>query len=195
MGVARFTCTLQLSLHSLQLPLSLLLDLRHPPSPNQHSCSPSPLASSMSSLVIITSYCPSLQTPTLFVKHAHHPSSTHACTIWTTIFFNPKIFIIIGPLSSFSQSVLHHTLLSPLCSNSRSFSKLPFHFPSNTVSLSHITSPILRNSDKPFLLSLQREPFWVQQLPTFHELHPPNSCFCCHSCLSTTTCIHFVSPK
>ena len=31
-----------------------------------------------------------------------------------------------GTLSSFSPSVLHHTLLS------RSFSKLPFHFPSNT---------------------------------------------------------------
>ena len=49
--------------------------------PNQHSCSPSTLASSMSSLVILASSCPSLQTPKLFSKHAHHPSSTHARTI------------------------------------------------------------------------------------------------------------------
>ena len=33
------------------------------------------------SLVVLASSCPSLQTPTLFSKHAHHPSSTHACTI------------------------------------------------------------------------------------------------------------------
>ena len=31
---------------NLSLPLSISLNSRHPPSPNQHSCSPSPLASS-----------------------------------------------------------------------------------------------------------------------------------------------------
>ena len=60
---------------------SCLIILRHPPSPNQHSCSPSPLASSTSSLVILASSCLSLQTLMLFSKHAHHPSLTHACTI------------------------------------------------------------------------------------------------------------------
>ena len=29
----------------------------------------------------LQSSCPSLQTPMLFSKHAHHPSSTHTCTI------------------------------------------------------------------------------------------------------------------
>ena len=43
MGVAIFT---PVELQSLQLPLSISLDLRNPSSPNQHSCSPSPLASS-----------------------------------------------------------------------------------------------------------------------------------------------------
>ena len=67
--------------------------------------------------------------------------------IWTTVSLittSP-----LGPLSSFSPSVLRYSLLSPLLS--RSFSKLPFHFPSNTMPHSHITSPILHNSDKPFL--------------------------------------------
>ena len=48
---------------------------------NTGSCSPSPLASSTSSLVVLASSCPSLQTPKLFSKHAHHPSLTHAHTI------------------------------------------------------------------------------------------------------------------
>ena len=34
-----------------------------------------------SSLVILASSCPSLQTPMLFSKHAYHPSTTHAGTI------------------------------------------------------------------------------------------------------------------
>ena len=34
-----------------------------------------------SSLVILASSCPTVQTSTLFSKYAHHPSSTHACTI------------------------------------------------------------------------------------------------------------------
>ena len=45
------------------------------------SCSPSPLAFSMSSLVVLASSFPSLQIPMLFSKHAHHPSFTHAHTI------------------------------------------------------------------------------------------------------------------
>ena len=86
-GVARFTPLWQ---QSLQLPLSISLDSWHPFSPNQHSCSPSRLVSSTSSLVVLASSCPSLQTPMLFSKHAHHPSSTHACTvnpftIWTNV--------------------------------------------------------------------------------------------------------------
>ena len=48
---------------------------------NNQDCSPSPLASSTSSLVVLTSSCPSLKTPMLFSEHAHHPSSTHAWTI------------------------------------------------------------------------------------------------------------------
>ena len=47
------------------------------------------LASSFSTFIFhvffgrleFTSSCPSLKTPTLFSKHAHHPSSTHTCTI------------------------------------------------------------------------------------------------------------------
>ena len=78
MGVAGFTPLCQ---QSLQLPLFISLDSWHPFSPNQHSCSPSPLASSTSSFVVLTSSCPSLQTPTLLSKHAHHLSSTHARTI------------------------------------------------------------------------------------------------------------------
>ena len=60
--------------------VSILLDSWHPPSPNQHSYSPSLLVSSTSSLVVLASSCPSLQTPMLFSKHAHHPSSTHTHT-------------------------------------------------------------------------------------------------------------------
>ena len=61
--------------------LSISLDSMHPPSPNQHSCSPSPLVFSMTSSVVLVSYFPSLQTPMLFSKHARHPSLTHARTI------------------------------------------------------------------------------------------------------------------
>ena len=64
----------------LSIPLSISLDSLHPPSSNQHSCSPSPLASSTSSLVVLASSCPSLQTPMLFSKHAHHPFSTRSRT-------------------------------------------------------------------------------------------------------------------
>ena len=101
-------------------------------------------------VVVLASSFPSLQTPTLFSKHAHHPSSTHSRTISLhspTVSFNPNVSI----QSSFSLSVLHHTLHSPLLS--QSFSKLPFYFPVHTMSYSHITSPILHNSDKPFLSS------------------------------------------
>ena len=117
--------------------------------------SPSPLASSTSSLVVLASYCPSLRTPTLFSEHAHHPSSTYARTISLHLPLpSEPLFPSIptspsGPLSSFSPSVLHHTLLSPLLS--QSLSKLLSHFPSDTMSNSHITSPLLHNSDKPFL--------------------------------------------
>ena len=65
----------------LLLPLSILLDSWHPFPRNQHSYSPSPLASSTSFLVVLASSCPSLQIPVLFSKHAHHPSSTHVRTI------------------------------------------------------------------------------------------------------------------
>ena len=54
--------------------------------------------------------------------------------IWTAVSFNPNISI---------------SLLSPLLS--QSFLKLSSHFPSNTMSHSHITLPILHNSDRPFL--------------------------------------------
>ena len=110
-----------------------------------------------SSLVVLASCCPSLQTPMLFSKPAHHPSSTHARTIslHSSLPSEPLFLLIptspLGTLSSFTPYVLYHTLLSPLLS--QSFSKLPFHFPSNTLSISHITSPILHNSEKLFLLS------------------------------------------
>ena len=58
--------------------ISISLDSWHPPSPDQHFCSPSPLVSSTSSLVVLTSSCPSFQTSMLFSKHSHHPSSPHA---------------------------------------------------------------------------------------------------------------------
>ena len=58
-----------------------IVTLQKPHVPQQwEHCSP-PLASSMSSLVVLTSSCRSLQTPTLFSKHVYHPSSTHPCTI------------------------------------------------------------------------------------------------------------------
>ena len=75
-----------------------------------------------------------------------NPSSTHACTI---SFYSPLPSELLFPSILTSPSVLHHILLSPLLS--RSFLKLPSHFPSNTMSHSHITSPILHNSDKPLL--------------------------------------------
>ena len=93
-------------------------------------------------------------------ENAHHPSSTHARTISLHLplpsepLFPSILTSPLGPLSSSSPSVLHHTLLSPLFS--RSFLKLPSHFPSDTMSHSHITLPILRNSDKPFLSSSAR---------------------------------------
>ena len=88
--------------------------------------------------------------PMLFSEGAYHPSSTHAHTIslhsplpseslFPSILASPS-----GPLFSFS----------PLLS--RFFLKLPSHFPSNTMSHSHITSPILKNSDKPYLLASAR---------------------------------------
>jgi len=173
----------------------ILLDSWSPFSPNQRSCSPSPLASSTSSVVVLVSSCPSLQTPTLFTERAHHPSSTHAvlshsislCHLnhcFPSILTSPS-----GPLFSFSPSVLHHTLLSPLLS--QSFLKLPSHFPSNTMSHSVITSLILHNSNKPFLstsartfLSSATDPCipWtspsqflllLSQLPHTHRLHSP----------------------
>ena len=104
---------------------------------NQHSCFPSPLASSMFSLVILTSPCPSLQTRMLFSKHAHHPSSTHACTmsLKSPLLSEPLFPSIktssLGPLSSFLSSVLHHTLLSPLLSLHPS-QNCHFIFPQNT---------------------------------------------------------------
>ena len=64
----------------LNLPFSISLDSWRPFSPNQRSCSPSLLASSTSSLVVLASSCPSPQTPALFSERAHHPSPTHART-------------------------------------------------------------------------------------------------------------------
>ena len=92
-----------------------------------------------------------------FSKDAHHPSPTHAQTIslHSPLPFEPLFPFMptspLGLLSSFSPSILHHTLLSPWLS--RSFSKFPSHFPSNTMAHSHITSPISHNSDKSFLSS------------------------------------------
>ena len=115
---------------------NLTLHLTHswyPFSPNQHSCS----LSSTPSLVVLTSSSTSLQTPTLFSKRAYHPSSTYASTISLHLPLpsEPMFPLIptspLGPLFSFSPSVLHHTLLSPLLS--RSFSKMLSHFPLNKV--------------------------------------------------------------
>ena len=63
---------------------------------------PSPLASSVYLLFVLASSCPSLQTPALFSKHAHHPSSTHARTI---PLHSPLPSKPLGPLSSFSPIV------------------------------------------------------------------------------------------
>ena len=90
-------------------------------------------------------------------------------------------------------SQMHHTLLSPLLS--QYFSKLLSHFPSDTISHSHITSSLLHNSNKPFLSpsartflcsATPRIPWTspsqflllLSQLPRNHHLHsryPPNS--------------------
>ena len=73
---------------------------------------------------VLASSCPSLQTPTLFSERALHPSSTHARTIslhspLPSEPLSPSILTSpSGPLFSFSPSVLHHTLLSPLLSQS-----------------------------------------------------------------------------
>ena len=123
-------------------PLSISLNSWHPFL--RHSCSPSPLAFSTSSLVILTSSCPSLQTPVLFSKHANHPSSTHAriISLHSSLPSKPLIPSIptspLGPLPFFlyqccTTHCSHHCSLSPS-------EKLPFHFPSNTMSHSHITS-------------------------------------------------------
>ena len=88
--------------------------------------------------------------PTLFSEGAHHPSSKHADTISlhsplpSEPLFPSFLASPSGPLFSFS----------PLLS--RSFLKLPSHFPSNTMSHSHITSLILHNSDKAFLSASAR---------------------------------------
>ena len=52
-----------------------------PPSSNQSSLSPSPLASSRSSLVVLAFSCHSLQDPEQPSKHYRHPSSAHVHTI------------------------------------------------------------------------------------------------------------------
>ena len=153
-----------------------------------HSCSPSPLASSMSFLVILASSCPSLQTPTLLSERVHHPSSTHALTIsfhsplLSERLFPSNLTSPSCPLFSFSPSVLDHTLLS------WSFLKLPSHFPSNTMSHSHITLLILHNSDKPFLSASART-FLSSATPHIPWTSPSQFCSCCHGCLTTTACI------
>ena len=64
--------------------------------------------------------CPSLQNPMLFSNRTHHPSSTHTHTIslHSPLPSEPLFPSIptspLGSLSSFSPSILHYTLLSPL---------------------------------------------------------------------------------
>ena len=65
------------SLRLLAPRLSTSLDSEHPPSSNQPSLSPSPLASSRFSSVVPAFYCHSLQDPEQPSKHYRHPSSAH----------------------------------------------------------------------------------------------------------------------
>ena len=164
MRMARFTPLCQ---HFLQLALSILLGAWHLFSPNQHSYSPSPFASSTSSMVILASPCPHFKLQCFshnmpIIPPQHMPVLSHSirlchlnlstCLLFPSIPTSP-----LGSLSSFAPSVFYHTLLSPL--RFRSFSKLPSHFPSNTMCHSHITLPILNDSDKAFLSSFKQKPF------------------------------------
>ena len=115
MGVARLTPLYQ---QSLQRPLSILLDSRHPSSPNQHSCSPSPLASSTSSLVVLTFSCPSLQTPMNFSKHVIIPPQHMPIRSWilrSNCFEQPSFDegIMFKPSASYT---ITNFLLLPLIS-------------------------------------------------------------------------------
>ena len=103
--------------------------------------------SSTSSLVILASSWFTLQAPTLFLKHAHHPSSTHALTMslyspLPSERLSPSVPTSpLGPMSSFSPSVLHHTLLSPVLSHHCSD-----HLISKSKMLHHCTSRCTENN-------------------------------------------------
>ena len=90
---------------SLKLPLSISLDSWHPPSPNQHSCSPYPLASYTSSLVVLASSCRSLQTPTPEKKNMPIISPQHMLipchSIRLAVSFNTNISIGVNCVRAF----------------------------------------------------------------------------------------------
>ena len=116
-----------------------------------------------------------------------------AFAIWTTVSFNPNISIRSSVLF-FSMSFAPHIALT-IALSVLLISKLLSHFPSDTMSHSHITSPLLENSDKPFPSPSARTFFssatlhipWtspsqflllLSQLPCSHHLHspyPPNN--------------------
>ena len=68
-------------LQFLALRPSTCLVSEHPPSSNQSSLSPLPLASSRSSSVVLAFSCQSLQDSEQPSKHYRHPSSVHVHTI------------------------------------------------------------------------------------------------------------------
>ena len=110
-----------------------------------------------------------------------------------TVFFFSIPISPLGPLSSFSPSVLHHTLRSPLLS--RSFSKLPFHFPSNTISHSHITSLILWRHGRCKWKRRERVLVWRKGMPWIEQMESGSWGDCYQSGVNPATTVYGDKPR
>ena len=85
------------------------------------------------------------------------PSHSIRFAILSNVFFKPNISINSSVIFLFTNFT--HTLTLPRLF--KFFSKLPFHFPSNTMSHFHTTLLILHNFDKPSLSFLKKTFFCV----------------------------------
>ena len=97
---------------SLQLPLSISLDLWHLFSPNQHSCSSSPLASSTSSLVVFALTVSNFSSPVPLI-HQLASCIFHTQNISPTS-GSPSLLLRIfhGSFSRISHTILNLLLLT-----------------------------------------------------------------------------------
>ena len=105
-------------LYPILIPISISLNSRHPPSPNQHSCSPSPLESSMSSFIGNPHFLlPFPSNSNIFFKT--YPSSLlNTCPYHLTPFLHSVLFFSI----SFAPHIVLTIALLVLLKNAILFS-------------------------------------------------------------------------